>query len=651
MGGTLLPFTAGQAFREGDVPAGVSVTSNIAELQVIGKNRWPDGSMKFALVSGRVNVGAGASVVVPLLRSNVSASTGSVVSTADLRTTGAVALVDCGANGNASWSAADWDAPFLTWVSGSEMSSWIYRKPIGSDAHLVAWLEVRCYRGGAVEILPWIENGYLLVAAPGARSGMVTFTLGGSQRFSQSLTLLNHQRAVLASGTVLSHWLGTDPQLTPTHDTAYMQATRLTPAYRGHTSQSSALWTRQAASYTPLAQAGFPNNMGSAGYDTSIGPLPEWDVAYLTSSGDPRALRACMINGYAAGRYGIHFRDEATNRVPRFSTHTGLVLADSSNIKSIGSGDTTTPTASGSPPPQYYTSHAPALGYFAYLLTGRFYFMEETQFQAIAAHFKTGAASRQGAKGTFEPSAGAHQTRSAAWSWRTLAYCASATPDDDTALRNEFVASLGENASYLLERYGRGNPFGVVKNYSSYADGVPAGDLQSTHYGVAPWQEDFLTYAICQARELKILAGAAASVLDQLVVWKCQSVVGRLGSTRADEYSFKRAAQYEMIVARTPTPDWAAPGGGWLSDWGEVFRVTHGYANDASTTPPNLVGGYFPDPTSYWGNMVPAISFAVDAGVTGARAAYDRVVGAANFAEFEAGFDDNPVWGVRPRSV
>ena len=30
-----------------------------------------------------------------------------------------------------------------------------YRRPIGSDAHLVAWLEVRLYAGGAVEVLPW----------------------------------------------------------------------------------------------------------------------------------------------------------------------------------------------------------------------------------------------------------------------------------------------------------------------------------------------------------------------------------------------------------------------------------------------------------------------------------------------------------------
>ena len=32
------------------------------------------------------------------------------------------------------------------------MSSWVYRKQVGSDAHLVAWMEVRLYVAGAVEL-------------------------------------------------------------------------------------------------------------------------------------------------------------------------------------------------------------------------------------------------------------------------------------------------------------------------------------------------------------------------------------------------------------------------------------------------------------------------------------------------------------------
>jgi hypothetical protein len=79
----------------------------------------------------------------------------------------------------------------------------------------VAWLEVRAYKGGQVEVLPWIENGYLQVAGPTSKAGTASVSIGGTQRFSQSLSLLNHQRAVLASGSTLTHWYGgTDPKIT-----------------------------------------------------------------------------------------------------------------------------------------------------------------------------------------------------------------------------------------------------------------------------------------------------------------------------------------------------------------------------------------------------------------------------------------------------
>jgi hypothetical protein len=127
------------------------------------------------------------------------------------------------------------------------------------------------------------------------------------------------------------------------------------PNYRGNTSASSSLFSRLVTSYTPLAQSNFQTDMGATGYDPAIGLLPEWDVAYLTSGGDPRALRAVLINGYAAGRYGIHYRDETTNRPLRFSSHPNLVMSDGSGVVSIGSSSTGayTPTPSGTSPPTY----------------------------------------------------------------------------------------------------------------------------------------------------------------------------------------------------------------------------------------------------------------------------------------------------------
>ncbi|WP_166882762.1 hypothetical protein, partial [Massilia mucilaginosa] len=50
------PFCLGFAFRRGDVPAGRTLGSDQGALQVNVKNVWPDGSLKFALLSGQASL-------------------------------------------------------------------------------------------------------------------------------------------------------------------------------------------------------------------------------------------------------------------------------------------------------------------------------------------------------------------------------------------------------------------------------------------------------------------------------------------------------------------------------------------------------------------------------------------------------------------
>ena len=131
---------------------------------------------------------------------------------------------------------------------------------------------------------------------------------------------------MLASGTTLTHWYRGDPQVSARHDTAYLMSTKLVPNYRSITPATSPLFTRLPANYIPLDQAGYPARMGQPAYHPSIGLLPEWDVAYLTTGADPRAWRGLIINAYCAGRYGIHFRDETTQRPLAFSSYPDLVM-------------------------------------------------------------------------------------------------------------------------------------------------------------------------------------------------------------------------------------------------------------------------------------------------------------------------------------
>lgn len=641
-GGTSLPFTLGHAFRKGQVPAGSTLTGSISELQVIPKNAWPDGSLKFAIVSGRATIAAGAPLTVSLSMGAQSPSTALTLD--NLRATGVTAAIGAGTYGTASWGAADWAKPFSTWISGPFMSSWIYRKPIGNDPHLVAWLEVRLYRGGAVEVLPWVENGYLNVAGPTNKNAVYTFTLGGKQRFSSSIDLPHHCRTVLLQGTALSHWLGTAPQVIPNHDKAYFQSTSVVPTYFATVPSSSPLWASQTSTFQPLQKGNYANEMGSGGYSPSLGLIPEWDALYLTSN-DTRAYANVLMNAYGAGRFGIHYRDETTQRPIRFSSYPNLVVKGGSSSGIVGIGASSkvqnTPLATGTKPATWAIPHHPSIAYVSYLLTGRYYFMEELQFVATINYLIQTDSTRKFSGGVFQTTSGSNTTRGAGWALRTLAQATSATPDDDV-LRSEFLGSLTANIEFYHSTYVAqpNNPMGFVAPYVDYK----SADGKLTE---AAWQQDFFTASTGFALDLDTgLNATALGKLRAFFNWKAQSVIGRLGGTSQTEFLFSDAAQYTVAVAPVDKPDFMKGTGPWYANWGEIYQATLGVPNPGIAGV--LRGGNFPNATSYWGNLLPAIAYAVRHKAPGAQAAYDRLTKASNYARLTATANDAPVWAMAP---
>lgn len=648
--GTGLPFSAGYAFRQGDIPSGKYITAsngNLRGFQAAVKNRWRDGSVKFAVVSGLIDLQANVEQTVTIGWTDTAPS-GATLSLVDLKATGISASISYGSYGSATWSGTAWDAPFLSPVSGPEMSSWVYRQAIGSDPHLVGWMEVRLYRSGAVEIVPWIENGYLLRAGPGERSGTATFAINGATRFSGSLTLYNHTRAVLASGMTLSHWLNGDPGVTFRHDMGYLQLTGLVPAYRGVTTANAGVLSRLVTTYTPLAQHNYPNSMGSAGFHPSIGPLPEWDVVYMTSDGDARAWRSVQVNAYAAGRYGYHYRDESTNRAPMFSTYPNLVLGTGSGISDIGDSSTGqfTPAAGGGTPPRFASSHMPAIGMMAYLLTGRWYFLDEMQLLSSALFLKQSDANRQFGQGVILSFVGSNTTRGAAWTLRALADVAAMTPDNDEPLKSELIGSVESNIAWHHARYvaHASNPLGLMQPYSDYTPGD--GKIDS-----AAWMEDFLTWSFGNIKSVQAYRASYDGTLDQLLAWKYRSIVGRFGPNEAGQWSYRNAAAYTVPYAPSETVDWIGGSGPWYPNWGAAYSAA-GLSYSAGNT---LLGSYIDGDglsTSYWGNLQPALAYAVEQQAAGAFDAYNRMVGSSNWQSAATYFDtDTPVWSVRPRNV
>jgi hypothetical protein len=642
------PFALGQAFRQGDVPDGRFISASIPHAEASVKNRWPDGSIKFAIVAGRADLSANQPLQVTLSTS-ASGPAGTPLTTDDLTATGVTATVGCGAFGTVSWSGDDWLQPFAPWVSGAEMSSWIYRRQVGADPHLVAWLEVRLYAGGAVDVLPWIENGYLMVAGPTNKSATYTFSLGGTERFSGSIDLRHHTRTPLIRGSILSHRLSSGPELTIRHDVDYLMATELVPTYQAVVDPDSSRVQAQPTSYTPLQQGSFTysgDSMASAGYQEPIGLLPEHDVLYLTTTA-PVAYASVVRNGFSAGRYAIHYRDETTNRPIRFSSYPTLGLPDGSSFKDNGASLSLTPVPSGGGAPGWDCAHSPSVGYTAYLVTGRMYFMEEVQFAATANHLGKGSIPvlRDGAKGLVKPVPGAWQTRSAAWQWRTLAQALSVTPDDDAALRDEFISSVQANIADLHGQYVARphNPWGWIKPGESYD-----GTLSS----LAPWQQDFMTGALGYSVAMGLpITSDDQTKLTELFAWMATSVVTRLGTQSG--WWYINGSPYTVKISPVANPDFDTGTGPWFTSAAEMYTATFTPPPAwLGTTDGMLAGEIFPGANSMWGNLQPAISYAVRFGVPGAVEAYDRMTSASNWSDVAKAFNDPyPVWSVRPANT
>lgn len=489
-GSTAIRFSAGMSFRQGDIPAGHALTcADLTGFQGIVLNRWPDCSVKFAVVAGigtqpnnattpiRVS-GAVASLGPPVAESVLAAAAPNAVIT--LGGVGSVALADLIGMASTLSGGRYTAGRVRTNFEGPLCSSWTYYSRIAGHPHLSAWFEVRCWSDGAYEILPWVENGWWNVAAPTAWTGTASFTLNGAVRYSGALSIYSYCRPAL---------LGADPQpyrvganfATLLHDPPYLQTTRLVKRYWA--APNAAKLASLGQTYTPMAagneaESTIPNVMGSGGFSPTIGLLSESDVCLVTSA-DPRALRNVLLNAHIYGRFPVHYRDETTNRVVALgayptwclnSTNTGIASLSASGTNSY------TPAIVG-PHTSYFfaDSHHPSAGYLAYLATGWHYHIETTQAVAAVCGYRMNSVHRQGADHLLrgEGLTGTVSQRGHAWALRTWAQAAALTPDGDPlqiALVDVIAANMDRNhAIYVAQP---SNPFGFIADWDAYSPSV-----------------------------------------------------------------------------------------------------------------------------------------------------------------------------------
>lgn len=523
------PWTFGHAFKQGDLPAGNYISATVGgspiSIQADIRNRWPDGSAKYALLSGIANLTANTAVAVQLAGTATSPSGTNVVEpsfgaglvyvtlspgtgTYPIGSTLTLDLSSVLGVDKSTWSNYSAGGRVRS-VPGIVMSEFHYFQPTGFG-QLCLWWYLRVYSTGAIEVEAVMENGWWTDPSPGEQDyNWSLTTANGTTSFSNILHYA-HTRW----GYVM--WHGNGAPVVPAHNTAYIRSTKQVPNYGWLAPAQSSLtgFNQQSTLPAPFVTSTVSGGtsygdiafaIGSGGEHDWIGVLTRWDALYCTSvdnTGYSAAARTAIYNtviGNArqAGGFDQHFRDQTTGRIPLYTSYSNYSVYTGSGPNEppgILNGNWNTP--GGAPPPWEGSeglTHRPGEGILAYLIEGRWSQLEQIQFGAWIAiqdsHPLTGATF-----GTLSPIRAFTTTRGAAWAFRDAGAAASISPTSlggaspsaaDSAVRNSFVNTVSYTASYakgiyidgtatLLNANPASNAIGWIGQYDGYSNHAQA---------------------------------------------------------------------------------------------------------------------------------------------------------------------------------
>lgn len=642
-----VPVTFGQVFSPGALPAGQSLAASYngdqVPLQVDVRATHADGSLRHAVLTAIVPSLA-AHNVSPLSLTAASPGSGTPIAASALLATSFDAVATLTIGGVAYRASARellQANSSQTWLQGPLVTEWRLIAPFrtgGGQAHphLVARFNVRAYQGlSRVRVDLTVENNWAFAPSPQSFTYDANVSVGGATVYSRSGLKhysLSRWRKVF--------WWGAEPAVEVRYDRDSLIGSRAVPAYDlGVVVQEAdltALWSEwtTGADTGPMGPGLVEPYMPMTGGRRDIGPLPGWAAQYLISM-DHRARVATLGVGDLAGSWPIHYRDQNTDRPvsladypymsllgnpgDQVNPHTGLSEAFPDCV-----GDCTTPYAPDS-------AHQPSLAYLPYLITGDEYYLDELQFWANYNLLESNPYYRGFEQGLLHWG----QIRGQAWSLRGLAEAAYITPDGHP-LKSYFVDRLEFNRIwYATEFLGAGaNQLGF--NPSGYAYAYDNGR------GVAPWQDDFFTWAVGYIVDLGFTTWKP--ILD----FKARFSVGRM--TAPGVCWISGASYYLLVRDSESSPDYTTFAQAYAATIEPTVRaqscgsVAMGNAFD----PPLAAGemsGYSYSDAGYPSNMQPALAVAVQSGIAGADQAWVTFMSRS----VKPTYSESPAFAIVPR--
>jgi len=669
-----LIVTLGHVFKLGDIPSSATVGAKLSDntlipLQVDKKATHADGSLRHAVISAKLpGINIGGIESISLFQTD-TALAGAGITVDELLATTFDATVTLTINGLVySISARDllMNTNPVSWLNGSLVSEWLVNGPIKTSLgvnhpHLTARFAIRAFEGlNRVRVSVTIENSHVLVPNP--------------DRFIYDLSVnIQNQGEVLAQSRVPHYrqsrwqrvfWWGSDPQVHIIHDKNYFESTRAIPTYDASVSVPDfrmSEWLSLFNQNSDLMEFGLidPYMPGGGARDRGdIAPLPGWTATWLLSQ-DSRAKTYMLGTDAQAGTFNVHFRDEKTGYPIRTTDHSSwqaYVGDDSGGYYPPGLSNGFPSYATAEP------SHEPDIAYVPYLITGDYFYLEEMQFWAswniMYSSFRGGASGYV----VWD------QVRGQAWSLRSIAHAAYATPDAHP-LKTYYLSILDNNRQLLNNRW--------INTQSSEfrwpAIGVnPLGYITNEEWLgytniMASWMDDFMTWSVGHITALGF------SEWNTFRDYKVRFPVGR---TIDPASCWVLAPSYwpDILDTYPGGANTGSPVTSWQA-WQEsiVYSTNIGSLVNAYGVDINLVGSeqgflatacaslamyaYLTDvgqgemigyslPDSYIANLQAALAVAVEAGYPNAQSAYDRVQSAVNLPDYSG--DGRPAWALAP---
>jgi hypothetical protein len=642
-----LPYMATAYPAEGHVPSGaILVSPDDTTLRSSVLSTWPDGSAQVVVLAGSRAVTSGVTQQIRLRPGLPSGPVLTPAFLAGLFTANAI-QVNFGTllTLTSTQLANNYDR---IWWQNPAVICCRYRLPITNRSPMEAVIDVHAFAGGRAFVEVVIENCRMSTASPVAPTAQsytnATVSVNGSVIRTQSSTWPGGSTHQPFRSWYCSGWVGGDPGIRVTHDTASLMAhpaffrNEKTSAFNfdstvpegGFYTTSQVSQTYGTDTYVPWAFGRHLwNGMGQTGGSSPIGHFPQWEARYV-QTGNKNVANAVIQSALALMSFPVNYRDSSTNQPPTFAQLSG---------KSFGGGFPKT----GSIPFSNYTpyewdyAHSPAVGLMAFLCRPSPCFIELSQ--SVAA-FQGMAYSDQLFRLYFE-------TRARAWCFRNLAQATFLTPDGDawkTSAKTNMAANVARFRTWETD------PEQRLNVHFSYEPGWYRDDGAGSNpatFGMALWMHHWLAVESNKAAWLKLLPTSDQAQLDAFADWCLAQPVRFINESAAGEWRYCGAYNHNIGTQNgNPANEGRATSIGMPSSWAGARALTK------VESPPALSGQLYNlgteefttysvgwtsthTPGNYSSMFMAALVAAVERGVSGAETAWSTfTTNVTNLAAF-----------------